>query len=1167
MSANRSEADGAVGGVTDEVIAEAMRCKSEIAESVRDVRGSFWQLLTTLDVDLKNTYVAIGYGDCVSGVSPVATNPVISRRIILTCPTKSQWCAVDVIHVPGNSYDLGVATHHTVLYEFMDDFVSYMVDTEFENHVTLSKAQKLEISTCLDEFLGDQSSYWTLWSVEDEPDDIAEIFGQWLQPDDVIEMYSPPRVVSAACARGLKATLSIDLETGYDLCQPQVREQVRQELRKRRPRFLLTCPPCTKFSPLQNLRRDRDGLLQELEEATVHLDFSMEMQEEQLQRGDHGLHEHPDTATSWNLPSVKDSLAHDEVILVKSHQCRFGLQVQDKPNRKSTLFATTCDAIAVNLQKLCQCTEPHQPLMSGLPRLAQEYPPELVKAILDGLMQDWLDQQRGRPERLPDHGDLAQWCDELGRRNTQMWRDFHGSAVLVAKQAKSIPITGPGHRSVRWTWVQNPIDGKWIQFEQGRSGKARRFEVPYDFVVALYCHPEICLDLATAEPDQVTNAEKNMILRAHVNLGHPRVKEFVRLLKAAGTRDDIINYVIREFHCEGCLKEERQPTRLPASTPRTYDFNVVIGVDVLFVFGHTAHDELPVLNITCLGTLYSTFTLIDAKRRTSGLVWKKFLSSWLRVFGSPSFVIMGQGLEFQGEFIEGIENHGIQPILIDRDAPYQNGITERRGGLFKEVYYRTRELQQPQSISEVEDMIHEVSWALQTMTNRSGYSPAQRVFGRQPTIAMELINDAGQYEVPQTMDQAWRRSEEIRQAAKKALVEVDGRERLQRAIRARPRRAREEKVFAEGDPVYVWRQGRRGSTAKVGPCFVVLRKGDTIWVTRRGELWKCNKTQVFSMGNLEKQGLEAIPAELLKAKERLRFHPEKLGYVDVQLEGDPPDDEAWGEASETIQRRAPATPRVPATPAAPATPRASAVPATPKMMARSDGPPEGLESPSPQTTTTTSAKRPVPVQESDLDKRQRTTAADELWKAVIENQQARDLDQTPSSSAERPEGDKVYKAWSRYDAGAKRFRGSNAHGPLWADVVRRITIDLDAVTVIQDRVVTPGMPVHQLHEKLPPQVSNIETILIYQQVPGHPDPGQAFTAEIFKGVRQPLPLLMPNEDARLVDTGMKRSLEEQKGDERAAHRSRVFGTWIADDLTEWGDKREFPVVANSRDLI
>ena len=66
--------------------------------------------------------------------------------------------------------------------------------------------------------------------------------------------------------------------------------------------------------------------------------------------------------------------------------------------------------------------------------------------------------------------------------------------------------------------------------------------------------------------------------------------------------------------------------------------------------------------------------------------------------------------------------------IVDQDASFENGVTERRGGL----YYKNREMVQPRDLDEVECLIYEVSWALQTTTNRSGYTPAQRVFGRQP---------------------------------------------------------------------------------------------------------------------------------------------------------------------------------------------------------------------------------------------------------------------------------------------------------------------------------------------------------------------------------------------------------------------------------------------------
>ena len=123
----------------------------------------------------------------------------------------------------------------------------------------------------------------------------------------------------------------------------------------------------------------------------------MELLEEQLDRGGHGLHEHPDTATSWNLESVQKFLERDEVLLVKAHLCRFGLRLRERLSRKSTLFATSPDHIATHLQRLCQCTSPHEPLVNGLPHEAEEYPPELVKAIVDALIEEWRDQQKGVP--------------------------------------------------------------------------------------------------------------------------------------------------------------------------------------------------------------------------------------------------------------------------------------------------------------------------------------------------------------------------------------------------------------------------------------------------------------------------------------------------------------------------------------------------------------------------------------------------------------------------------------------------------------------------------------------------------------------------------------------------------------------------------------------------
>ena len=98
-------------------------------------------------------------------------------------------------------------------------------------------------------------------------------------------------------------------------------------------------------------------------------------------------------------------------------------------------------------------------------------------------------------------------------------------------------------------------------------------------------------------------------------------------------------------------------------------------------------------------------------------------------------------------------------------------------------------------------------------------------------------------------------------------------------------------------------------------------------------------------------------------------------------------------------------------------------------------------------------------------------------------------------------------------------------------------------------------------------MKNIQTTLVYRRVPGHPDPGHVLE----EGQQPGQPLKPPEteapaEDSRLVDTGMKRGLEDPTPDNRLPNRAKLFGVWRADEVTIWGKKAKFPVVANSRDV-
>ena len=230
--------------------------------------------------------------------------------------------------------------------------------------------------------------------------------------------------------------------------------------------------------------------------------------------------------------------------------------------------------------------------------------------------------------------------------------------------------------------------------------------------------------------------------------------------------------------------------------------------------------------------------------------------------------------------------------------------------------------------------------------------------------------------------------------------------------------------------------------------------------------------------------------------------------------------------------------------------------------------------PMPETVPTSEPIRPQPMAPAAVEPTRSTTEtpstssssaskpmndADELWKATLEKSK-------DTGDVDRGEAGDL-RQWTRYDVEAKRFRGSNSHGPLWGDVFRRITVDLDTNNVVADEEVTPEMTIHKVHKKLPEGIRSIETTLIYRRRPGHPDLGKPWpTVETAEPPNKKSRDEEPPEDARLIDEGLKRSLDGPAQNPRAATKSKLFPTRRADERTEWGNKSDYPIVVNARDL-
>ena len=192
--------------------------------------------------------------------------------------------------------------------------------------------------------------------------------------------------------------------------------------------------------------------------------------------------------------------------------------------------------------------------------------------------------------------------------------------------------------------------------------------------------------------------------------------------------------------------------------------------------------------------------------------------------------------------------------------------------------------------------------------HRSGYSPYQLVLGENPRLPRSLLSDdplddVGTAEVQgpvgdeDTAAVAFGRKHQLREEARKALMELEARDRVKEAADARRHVTRE---FLPGQWVYVWRAIPRFRKTHqlqrdrwVGPGSVVIQRGGTVWVAMRTRLWKCSAEQVREATRLESWGAEMHEQEdLQRLRAGLESPKGRVGAVDVESEGPPPR-EAW----------------------------------------------------------------------------------------------------------------------------------------------------------------------------------------------------------------------------------------------------------------------------------
>ena len=637
----------------------------------------------------------------------------------------------------------------------------------------------------------------------------------------VSEVFSPPRVSAVAVEEGHQSGGAFDLNTGYDLSTRRDRLRCWQELEKADPDLVVICPPCGPFSILQGLNQSEQAqatLKLKLAEGVEHLKFGMRVFEWQVRRKKAAVFEHPATSRAWEESAVQKCLQLPGVQRVRADLCEYGMAVRDGvANKKPTDFMVNGVGMMMELGRRCGGGHAHQPLIGGLAKFAEKYPKRLCQAMIEGASRDVFGDYFNQI--------LLHWAHE----NEEA---IERSALELGARMQE-EADGLAERSDQ---AQVPSIHELARDQPNREEEADVDAIP---------------DGAESPERQISQRDKSMIQKLRNNLGHPNNLEFCRALRMARARNAVWRYVKNEFRCPICERSPKPKSARPATLPKSFEPCRMVGVDVVYFPALDVRQTRPVLNIVDWATGYQMLEPLDNTQ--SQHIWEKFQSTWTRTFSIPEIVIVDQGREFSKDFAERASEAGALLRVIGARAPWQQGKTERHGGLAKEVFTKVREEVLPVNDSEWKMCIHSVEAAKNRMFNRSGFSPAQRQFGYNLRLPGSLGSD-DVYDpalVIQASSSSMQRCLEIRQCAMQAFIKHTTSNAIARSQLARGRVPQE---FQVGDVVYVYRvplqrrrarsevdfEDREGRKATwVGPGTIVMLEGANAWLSIRGELWKC----------------------------------------------------------------------------------------------------------------------------------------------------------------------------------------------------------------------------------------------------------------------------------------------------------------------------------------
>ena len=326
--------------------------------------------------------------------------------------------------------------------------------------------------------------------------------------------------------------------------------------------------------------------------------------------------------------------------------------------------------------------------------------------------------------------------------------------------------------------------------------------------------------------------------KLHKQFGHPRVNKLIDLVKKSGRSDDKLIYAIEKVskNCTVCAKFRKAPNRPVVALPMASHFNDMVATD-LKIWGSKYF-----LVLIDIATRYCTAVVINNKNPLT--IITSIMTSWIAIFGPPAALYSDNGREYNNnEFHRFAEAFNITVKTTPAQSPWSNGCCERQNATLGNM---VRKIMSDSECS-VEVALAWAVAARNSLSNNSGFSPNQLVFGRNPVLPNVFSNK------PPAMNTCSndmvRKNLNAMHSATQEFMKFEANEKINRALRHKVRSTDSfliqpgDRVFYKRDQSHEWH----------GPAVVLGRDGKLFMLRHGGMVVRVHECRLCDANDQEPQ--------------------------------------------------------------------------------------------------------------------------------------------------------------------------------------------------------------------------------------------------------------------------------------------------------------------------